>query len=155
MRITENCCYYRGSSKRFNINEDDIDNIEIDFITFDNLIKKYEIDSIDNLQIDVEGAEYKILKSIDFRNIRIDQIFFEKKHFDGYMEQGKKFDEIRIIDNHSSDAHEQFYYNRNKKVRNFKTKKRRRFKNKSCNQRSSKPRCIAKRHCHISNKKFD
>ena len=36
----------------------------------------------------------KILKSIDFTNLRIDQIFFEKKHFDGYMEQGKKFEEI-------------------------------------------------------------
>ena len=43
-------------SKRFNINEDDIENIEIDFITFDNLIKKYEIDSIDNLVLSQKSS---------------------------------------------------------------------------------------------------
>ena len=69
-------------SKRFEIKDDDIDNIEIDFITFDNLIKKYEIKTIDNLQIDVEGAEYEILNSIDFKKIKINSIQFESKHFD-------------------------------------------------------------------------
>ena len=61
-------------SKRFEIQDHDIDNIEIDFITFENLIKEYEIESIDNLQIDVEGAEYEILNSIDFKKIRINSI---------------------------------------------------------------------------------
>ena len=82
-------------SKRFNINEDDIENIEIDFITFDNLIKKYEIDSIDNLQIDVEGAEYEILKTIDFKKTNINSIQFESKHFDGTFTEGPKLKKIK------------------------------------------------------------
>ena len=77
-------------SKRFEIKDDDIDNIEIDFITFDNLIKKYEIKTIDNLQIDVEGAEYEILNSIDFKKIKINSIQFESKHFDGTFTEGSK-----------------------------------------------------------------
>ena len=51
--------------------------------------------------LDVEGAEYKILKSIDFRSVKIKEIFFEKKHFDGYMKQGNKFEKIKkkLIEN--------------------------------------------------------
>ena len=82
-------------SKRFEIKDDDIDNIEIDFITFDNLIKKYEIKTIDNLQIDVEGAEYEILNSIDFKKIKINSIQFESKHFDGTFTEGSKLDLIK------------------------------------------------------------
>ncbi len=88
-------------SKRFEIKDDDIDNIEIDFITFDNLIKKYEIKTIDNLQIDVEGAEYEILNSIDFKKIKINSIQFESKHFDGTFTEGSKLDLIKekLIEN--------------------------------------------------------
>ena len=82
-------------SKRFNIQNNDIDNIEIDFITFDNLIKEYEIKSIDNLQIDAEGAEYEILNSIDFKMIKITSIQFESKHFDGTFLQGSKLTLIK------------------------------------------------------------
>ena len=88
-------------SKRFEIKDDDIDNIEIDFITFDNLIKKYEIKTIDNLQIDVEGAEYEILNSIDFKKIKINSIQFESKHFDGTFTEGSKLGLIKekLIEN--------------------------------------------------------
>ena len=82
-------------SKRFQISDDDIDIIEIDFITFENLIKKYEIKTIDNLQIDVEGAEYQILNSIDFEKIRINSIQFESKHFDGTFTEGSKLNLIK------------------------------------------------------------
>ena len=82
-------------SKRFDIQDQDIEKIEIDFITFDNLIKKYEIISIDNLQIDVEGAEYEILKSIDFKKIDIKSIQFESKHFDGTFNEGPKLTSIK------------------------------------------------------------
>ena len=70
-------------NKRFDIKEDDIETIQIEFITFDDLIKKYSIKSIDKLQIDVEGAEYKIMNSINFQKIEINKILFESKHFDG------------------------------------------------------------------------
>ena len=76
--------------KRFNINDEDIQIIHIDFITFKDLTDKYLIRSIDRLQLDVEGAEYKILNSIDFDAIKINEIFFESKHFDGTFLEGEK-----------------------------------------------------------------
>ncbi len=82
-------------SKRFQITEDDIENIEIDFITFQNLIDKYRIRSIDILQIDVEGAEFEILNSINFQNINIKSIQFESKHFDGTFLEGRKLKNIK------------------------------------------------------------
>ena len=82
-------------TKRFKIEDHDIEEIEIEFITFDSLINKYSIKSIDKLQIDVEGAEYEILKSIDFKNIEIKSIQFESKHFDGTFKEGPKLDEIK------------------------------------------------------------
>ena len=81
-------------NKRFDIKEDDIETIQIEFITFDDLIKKYSIKSIDKLQIDVEGAEYKIMNSINFQKIEINKILFESKHFDGTFIEGKKLKEI-------------------------------------------------------------
>ena len=82
-------------TKRFKIEEEDIDEIEIDFITFDNLTENYSIVSIDKLQIDVEGAEYEILKSIDYKKIDINLIQFESKHFDGTFKEGAKLEEIK------------------------------------------------------------
>ena len=58
-------------TKRFNISEEDIKNINIQSLTIDDLIKKHSIKSIDKLQIDVEGAEYEILNSIDLNKIRL------------------------------------------------------------------------------------
>tara|TARA_B100000401_G_C52648045_1_gene644058 strand:- start:234 stop:845 length:612 start_codon:yes stop_codon:yes gene_type:complete len=82
-------------TKRFKIEDEDIDEIEIEFITFDVLIKKFEIKSIDKLQIDVEGAEFEILKSIDYKKTEINSIQFESKHFDGTFKEGKKLQEIK------------------------------------------------------------
>jgi FkbM family methyltransferase len=76
--------------KRFNITDEDIEEIVIDFITFKDLTERYSIKSIDKLQLDVEGAEYKILNSIDFNKVKINQIIFESKHFDGTFLEGKK-----------------------------------------------------------------
>ena len=77
-------------SKRFQITENDIEKIEIEFITFENLIDRYQIQSINDLQIDVEGAEFEILNSIDFKRIEINSIQFESKHFDGTFLEGPK-----------------------------------------------------------------
>ena len=82
-------------NKRFNIKEEDIQAAEIEFITFKDLVKKYSINSIDMLQIDVEGAEYKIMSSINYQTIKIKNIFFESKHFDGTFIEGKKLKEIK------------------------------------------------------------
>ena len=82
-------------NKRFDIKDDDIQITEVEFITFQDLVKKYSINSINKLQIDVEGAEYKIMNSIDYNKIKIKNIFFESKHFDGTFTEGEKLKEIR------------------------------------------------------------
>ena len=82
-------------TKRFNIKPEDIDEIEIKFITFDDLIENYSIQSIDRLQIDVEGAEFEILNSIDYKKIKINSLQFESKHFDGTFKEGEKLKKIK------------------------------------------------------------
>ena len=84
-------------TKRFKIEEKHIERIEIEFITFADLIRKFSIRSIEMLQLDVEGAEYKIMKSIDYEKIEINQILFEAKHLDGTFKEGDKLEEIKNI----------------------------------------------------------
>ena len=82
-------------NKRFDIKDDDIQITEVEFITFQDLVEKYSINSINKLQIDVEGAEYKIMNSIDYNKIKIKNIFFESKHFDGTFTEGEKLKKIK------------------------------------------------------------
>jgi len=49
-------------------------------VTLKDLLQKYNIIDIDLLQIDVEGYEYEIIKSIDFNSIRPKIIHYENKH---------------------------------------------------------------------------
>ena len=81
-------------SKRFKIEEEDIDKISIEAIRFKDLVDKYNINQIDKLLVDVEGSEFAILNDIDLRSINIKKIIFEYKHFDGYQTTGKKLEEI-------------------------------------------------------------
>jgi len=82
-------------NKRFLVSDTDIEQIDIQYLTFSNLIEKYSISSIDLLQIDVEGAEFEILSSIDFEKIEIKKIIFEFKHFDGTFKEGPKLKSIK------------------------------------------------------------
>ena len=82
-------------NKRFKVENSDIDEIEIQYLTFTDLVNKYSIISIEMLQIDVEGAEYQILNSIDFTKISIQKIIFEFKHFDGTFKEGPKLKLIK------------------------------------------------------------
>ena len=81
-------------SKRFKIEEEDIDKISIEAIRFKDLVDKYNINQIDKLLVDVEGSEFAILNDIDLNSINIKRIIFEYKHFDGYRTTGKKLEEI-------------------------------------------------------------
>jgi FkbM family methyltransferase len=81
--------------KRFMVSDSDIEQIDIQYLSFSNLIEKYSISSIDLLQIDVEGAEFEILSSIDFEKIKINKIIFEFKHFDGTFKEGPKLKLIK------------------------------------------------------------
>ena len=82
-------------NKRFKVENSDIEEIEIQYLTFTDLVNKYSITSIEMLQIDVEGAEYQILNSIDFTKISIQKIIFEFKHFDGAFKEGPKLKSIK------------------------------------------------------------
>ena len=82
-------------NKRFKVEQSDIDEIEIKYLTFKDLVSKHSIASIDMLQIDVEGAEFEILNSIDFNKILIKKIIFEFKHFDGTFKEGPKLKLIK------------------------------------------------------------
>ena len=84
-------------SKRFQVTEDDIETTSIKCLSFNSLKIKHSITSIDKLMLDVEGAEYKILKSIDLKETLIKNIMFEKKHFDGIFNEGNKLQEIKEI----------------------------------------------------------
>ena len=81
-------------SKRFKIEEEDIEKILIEAIRFKDLVSKYNINQIDKLLIDVEGSEFTILNDIDFNSINIKKVLFEYKHFDGYQTTGKKLKQI-------------------------------------------------------------
>ena len=81
--------------KRFMVSDSDIEQIDIQYLAFSNLIEKYSISSIDLLQIDVEGAEFEILNSINFEKIEIKKIIFEFKHFDGTFKEGPKLKSIK------------------------------------------------------------
>ena len=82
-------------NKRFAVSDPDIKEVDIQYLTFSDLIEKYSISSINLLQIDVEGAEFEILNSIDFEKIEIKKIIFEFKHFDGTFKEGPKLKSIK------------------------------------------------------------
>ena len=84
-------------SKNFKVEESDIASMSINCLSFETLIKKYKIESIKKLMLDVEGAEYEILKSIKYDSLPIDEIVFEKKHFDKAFYEGPKLKEIKKI----------------------------------------------------------
>ena len=81
-------------SKRFKIEDEDIEKISINTLRFKNLVDKYQIKQIEKLLIDVEGSEYEILSDIDFNSLKIDEVLFEYKHFDGYQKTGERLKEI-------------------------------------------------------------
>ena len=81
-------------SKRFLIEDNDIDKVVIKTLRFKDLIKKHSITEIEKIIIDVEGFEYEILSDIDLAEIKINSIMFEYKHFDGYLKSGDKLQEI-------------------------------------------------------------
>lgn len=53
---------------------------KFDCITFDQLITKYNLYNLNFLQIDTEGYDYEILKSIDFKKYNLEIILFEHCH---------------------------------------------------------------------------
>ena len=73
-------------NKRFAVSDLDIEEVDIQYLTFSDLIERYLISSIDLLQIDVEGAELNVIKSLDFKRYKPQLICIEihnsKKMYD-------------------------------------------------------------------------
>jgi len=71
---------------------DDFEVLEAPSMTFNELCKKYEVDHVHYLQIDTEGYDSEIIRSIDFDNIEIDEIRYEDWPFskDCYKRHGSK-----------------------------------------------------------------
>ena len=84
-------------TKRFKVQEEDIETKEVECVSFMNLAKKYSVKKIDLLIIDVEGEEFKILSSIDYNQIFIKEIIFEKKHLDGPFQKGDQLNKLKEI----------------------------------------------------------
>jgi FkbM family methyltransferase len=56
--------------------------IEVECVTFNDLMTKHNIQHIDFLSLDTEGGEYEILKSINWDKVGIDVITVEDKYND-------------------------------------------------------------------------
>lgn len=57
----------------------------VNCITFNSLMKKYNVEHINILQIDTEGYDYDIIKLIDFDRFRPDMILLEYLHLTYYQ----------------------------------------------------------------------
>jgi FkbM family methyltransferase len=53
---------------------------EVKAITFTDLMKKHDIKHLDLIQIDTEGHDFEILKTIPLGELKVDFIMFENKH---------------------------------------------------------------------------
>jgi len=83
--------------KRFKVDDDDIEVKLVKCLTFMSLVKKYLIETVDKLLVDVEGAELSVLSPIDYKKVLIKEIIFEKKHLDGTFKHGKNFEKLKSI----------------------------------------------------------
>lgn len=68
--------------------------LNINRITWHELIRKYNINQTDLLCIDTEGFDYEILKMINFADTQVNTIIFEHRHLDQH-EQSKAFQKLK------------------------------------------------------------
>jgi len=75
---------------------DEFESIKADSMTFNELCEKYNINHVNFLQIDTEGYDSEIIKSIDFNKVDIDMIKYElwgfdEKCFTRHGDKGKEY----------------------------------------------------------------
>jgi FkbM family methyltransferase len=66
--------------KDVGLKRSDIIKEKVDCITFSDLMKKYAVTRIDLLQIDAEGYDFEIIKTVNFDQLRPRIIQFEHRH---------------------------------------------------------------------------
>lgn len=67
-----------------NLDKDKVEIEHVKCMTFAKLLKKYNIHKIDLLQIDTEGYDYEILKTVSFDKIKPKIVRFEYVHMKNY-----------------------------------------------------------------------
>jgi len=70
-----------------------VEKIIVETTTLNEIIKQYDLTSIDLLHTDTEGHDYTILMDFDFI-IKPTKIIFEHKHMDGFTTVGVKYEEL-------------------------------------------------------------
>jgi FkbM family methyltransferase len=71
-----------------------LESLEVSCLTINELMSKYNLDSIDYLFIDTEGLDVYIIANIDFTKYKIKNIIFEAVHTDGAFNKGENFNKI-------------------------------------------------------------
>jgi len=84
-------------SKRFKITEQDLDLKMMLSVSFNSLCKKHKISSIDKIILDIEGSEKEVLKTINYEKFKIQEIQFEFKHLDGYLNYKNSLDDFILF----------------------------------------------------------
>ena len=76
--------YYENSpiNQQNSLEEKDGNKIEVDAYKLNTLLEKYNIKSIDYLNIDVEGTEYKVISSINFKKYNPKLISIEFNNYE-------------------------------------------------------------------------
>lgn len=92
--ITELGSMDREHLIKHKIDPNNIKEIQIPTETLNSLFERYNITELDYLFIDAEGFDCDILLSIDFHNIKVQNIIFEDIHSDGVGHRGVKFDNV-------------------------------------------------------------
>lgn len=77
--------------------------VEVETITWDTLVKKYNVQDVDYLKIDTEGHDWEILKQIDLNTIKPKIIKIEHKH------SRKKDDILHYLMSNGYHCEEYFY----------------------------------------------
>ena len=89
----EGCSCVVENGEPINIYMKEVPNEDLDFetintLTFDDLLGKYSLDNIDFLQIDTEGYDERILRSIDFSKYNIKFLKFELYYLsEGFLDE--------------------------------------------------------------------
>jgi FkbM family methyltransferase len=79
------------------VDKSDVDTERITAITFDELLSKNNLETIDFLQIDTEGYDERILETIDFNKTNIKFLKFEKHYLgEGFIE--KFINKLEVLD---------------------------------------------------------
>ncbi len=74
-----------------------IKEIQVETITLNFLIEKYNIKSLDILCVDTEGHDFDILYALDFDKLKPKKIIFEHKHMEGTNKPiGEKYKQLLL-----------------------------------------------------------